>query len=230
MTHRTSFILILALAHTPLTLGAAPRLTPTDPPSTGTSSTTVSPQEKPLTVYDVHGASLGSPIGQFPSAYGGTGHFLSSQNPGVVARRVSGAVVGLNIARQGFVHSQIVGEYHPNWLTPQFVHENVACTGPRYLIMTDAPIRMAQVLGKDLTVEFPGGARLGYYPGNPVGIHHIVATEFAYDPDVADCTVLGGTPSVPGFCCYPLVGSFDAEAGPAISFDLESFDPPFEVK
>ena len=233
MERTTPLAMVVLVLAASTSWGAVPRMTPTDPPSPTTSSSEVSLQDRPLEVIDVHGRSLGMPIGQHPESWPINSDLFTGSHPAVVARRVSGTTVGLNIVRQGFVSAQPPpSESGFGWLTPYFLHESATCSDTRYLIVKDASIRFAQVLGRDLTPYYPapGPARTGYYPGNPVLIHTFVAYEIVYDPALFDCTAGGGTPTAPGFCCYPAFIPFDAEAGPALSFDLQAFEPPFEVR
>jgi hypothetical protein len=220
-----------------LTQAAVPRISPADAPSQGgvVATNAGTTADKPLQIEDTQGHALGVLVGQMLDAGNGTYFWGDTHNPGVVARRVGGAVVGLPIVRNGFIATRpsVVGVSVP-WLTPFFLHESAACGDARFLLALDAPVRVAQVLGRNLTVstETPGAAQTGYYAADPVQARTISGVEIAYDPAQYDCASnLGGTPTVPGFCCIPPgSGPETLDVGAAVSFDLSAFVPPFALK
>ncbi len=149
--------------------------------------------------------SAGHTLGNFAGDY--SGPYNASYFNAI--RRQAGMVLGFRVSRGGFANDGAI-----------FYHDTTDCSGPRYVV-ADA-IRWVQITATDAS----GTPTAGYYMGDPIQFHTFVTSE---STGGGYCS---GTPSAPGFCCEPTPNGipFEGDAGPAVSFDLSQFTPPFHVE
>jgi len=101
-----------------------------------------------------------------------------------VLRRDGGAVIGLDVSRNG-----IGGE------DGVFYHETANCSGTRY---SSGDLIREALVPLDPTTGDRG--KTAYYATDPLGPHTLLAYEVNNGPFPCPS---GSTPTVPGFCCSP---------------------------
>jgi len=124
--------------------------------------------------------------------------------PANVVTQQGSTSVGLAVAKSGLLSCFSSG----------FFHDTADCSGARYLPLAKFDLaRIAQLYGST-----------AYYPTDPVQTRTLHSRELPGVPS-AECNAKGGTALPTGGCCFPINST--VEVGPAASFDVSGFTPPF---